>query len=150
MVLSLMVVLGALGSASTASASRIGNEGCSPGFWKGHTALWEEYTTGQRLDSVFTIPSALSAVAGDSLLTALSYGGGNTTLDKAKILLHHAVAAILNAASEQLGYPYRRFDDPGMIIPSVNTALASGNTDSMLQLKDMLDDANNLGADLCD
>ena len=150
MVLSLMVVLGALGSATSASASRIGNEGCSPGFWKGHTAAWEEYTTGQRLDSVFTIPSALSAVAGDSLLTALGYGGGNTLLAKAKILLHQATAAILNAASEAARISIPSLRRPGHDHSQRQHGTRFGQRDSMLQLKDMLDAANNLGADLCD
>ncbi len=149
-VLSLVVVmaLGVIGAGS-AGAVRIGeDEGCTPGFWKNNIGAWQEYSAGDRLDSVFTIPAAFSELADDTLLTALSYGGGPDAIDKAGQLLHHAVAALLNASSEDIGYPYRRFDAPLGIVASVNSALASGNTDNMLDLKDVLDEANNLGCPL--
>jgi len=149
-VLGLVTVL-AVGVLSTGSvgAVRIGDdEGCSPGFWKNNTGAWQEYAPGDRVDSVFTIPAAFSELADDTLLTALNYGGGPGATGKAKLILHHAVAAVLNAASEDIGYPYRRFDAPLGIVPSVNSALASGNGDVMLDVKDVLDEANNLGCPL--
>lgn len=136
-------------SAGTAGAIRIGDdEGCTPGFWKNNTGAWEEYSPTARLDSVFNIPAAFSDLADDTLLSALSYTGGPAVIDKAKLLLHHAVAAVLNAAHEGIGYPYRRFDAPLGIVPSVNSALASGNGSTMTDLKDVLDEANNLGCPL--
>jgi len=64
------------------------------------------------------------------------------------LLLHHAVAAYLNAAHEGLGYPYRRFGEPGDLRDAINSALASGDRATMLELKDKLDAANNLGCPL--
>lgn len=146
--LAAVLVVGALGAGS-AGAVRIGDdEGCTPGFWKNNTGAWQEYAPGDRLDSVFTIPAAYSELADDTLLAALSYNGGPALIDKAKLLLHHAVAAILNAAHEEVGYPYRRYDAPLGIVPSVNSALASGDATTMGDLKDVLDDANNLGCPL--
>lgn len=59
-----------------------------------------------------------------------------------------AVAAWLNAANEGLGFPMRRWSDPGNIVPSVNMAIASGDRATMLDLAAILDDANNLGCPL--
>lgn len=140
-----VLIVGSIGAGSVV-ANRIGDdEGCTPGFWKNNTGAWQEYDPASRLDSVFTIPAALSELADDSLLAALSFNGGPATIDKAKLLLQHAVAAVLNAASEDVGYPYRRFGPPLGIVAAVNAALAGGNPDTMLDLKDILDEANNLG-----
>jgi hypothetical protein len=148
MAVTAMLAVGVL-SAGSVQGVRIGDdEGCTPGFWKNNPAAWQEYSPSDRLDSVFTIPAAFSELADDTLLQALNYGGGPGALAKAQILLKAAVAAVLNAASEDVGYPYRRHDAPLGIIPSVNSALAGGNETTMEDLKDVLDDANNLGCPL--
>lgn len=143
-----LMVAGLVGGAVSVSATRIGNEGCTPGFWKNHTGAWEEYTTSTTLEDVFNLPFWLNHLGDDTLLEALSYSGGPTLEDKAKLLLRHAVAAVLNSAHEGLGYPLRRFSDPGMIVATVNSTLASGNAGAILDLKDVYDDANNLGCPL--
>lgn len=145
-----MVVVGLVGALSpvgtlTANAVTIGEEGCTPGYWKNHTSNWEEYNTSTTLGSVFTFPASLSSLADDTFLEALKYGGGDTVLQKAQILLRHAVAAFLNAAHDGVGYPYRRFGNPFNIQAQVNAALASLDGDEMLDLKDVLEDANQLG-----
>ena len=143
------LALGVLGGALSASAVRIGDdEGCTPGFWKNNPGAWEEYSPDQTLGSVFAIPAEFGELADDTLMEALSYGGGSSDLDKARILLRQAVAAVLNAAHEGIGYPYRRDAAPLMIIPSVNAALASGNTTTMENLKNTLASANELGCPL--
>ena len=143
------LALGVLGGALSASAVRIGDdEGCTPGFWKNNPGAWEEYSPNQTLGSVFVIPAEFSELADDTLLEALSYGGGSSDIDKARTLLRQAVAAVLNAAHEGIGYPYRRDAAPLMIISSVNAALASGNTTTMENLKDTLAEANELGCPL--
>ena len=143
-----LMMAGLIGGAVPASATNIGNEGCTPGYWKNHTENWEEYSPSTTLGSVFTLPAYLVALEDDTFLEALSYSGGPTIVDKAKLLLHHAVAAFLNAAHEGVGYPLRRFSDPGMMLSSVNSALASGNGATMLNLKDTYDANNNLGCPL--
>jgi hypothetical protein len=143
------LALGVLGGALSVSAVRIGDdEGCTPGFWKNNTGAWEEYSPSQTVGSVFEIPAAFGELADDTLLQALNYGGGSSDIDKARILLRQAVAAVLNAAHEGIGYPYRRDAAPLMIIPSVNAALAGGNTTTMENLKNTLARANELGCPL--
>jgi hypothetical protein len=121
-------------------------EGCTPGFWKQaqHFDSWTTYSPSTTLGSVFTIPSEFSSVSGDSFLTALSYGGGSTDLAAAKLLLHHAVAALLNAASAGVNYPL----STAQVISQTNAALASSDRDTMLAQKDAFDANNNLGCSL--
>ncbi len=143
-----LLMVGLIGGAVPASATNIGNEGCTLGYWKNHTADWEEYTTSTRLDTIFVFPASLSTLADDTLLEALNYGGGSGIVGKAQILLRQAAAAVLNAAHESVGYPLRRDSAPGMIRSTVNAALASGSESTMTDLAETYDDANNLGCPL--
>jgi len=120
-----------------------GNEGLTPGFWKNHLTAWHTYTPNARIDSVFTIPSGFNELADDTLLAALQYRGGHEDIDAARIMLRAAVAAILNAAHPDIDYPMTA----AAIIADVNNALGE-NRATMLNLKDVLDGYNNLGADL--
>jgi len=131
-----------------AQAVEIGNEGCTPGYWKNHTDNWQEYTVDSKLKNNFTL-GAFEAKWGDkTFLQALSFKGG-TTLDGAfQILMRATVAAFLNAAHEGLGYPLRRFNDPGNMQDTVNAALASGDRDTILALAAEYDANNNLGCPL--
>ena len=136
------------GLTGTAGATGTGNEGCTPGYWKNHTSNWEEYTTSTKLKTVFTFPASLASYGELTFLQALNLQGG-TGLDGAvRILLRHAVAAFLNAAHEGVGYPYRRFAEPGFIQSDVNAALASLNRGTILALAADLDQKNNLGCPL--
>ena len=118
-----------------------GDQGCTPGFWKNHPELWHTYSPGQTVDSVFAVPLALSDLGDDTLLQALAYGGGPGALGGAKNLLRQAVAALLNAADPDVAYPMTEAD----IISQVNDALASLDKDTMNELKNTLDENNNLG-----
>ena len=147
--LAVVLLVGTIGGAAVVSAVRTGNEGCTPGFWKNHTEAWEEYAPDQLISSVFSFDAGVyTDLAGDTLLEALNYPETQNGSPQ-QILLKAAVAAILNAASEEIGYPLRRFGDPGNIIPTVNALLTSGDEQAMLDFKDILDDANNLGAEFC-
>ena len=151
-----LVVMSVLAiQAAPAGAVEIGNEGCSPGFWKGHTDIWEEYQPTTTLGSVWAIPNPgpLAGFADDTFLEALGYGGGSGLEGGARILFRAAVAAYLNAAHEGLGYPLRRFTDTaaGTAMQTViDGLLASPNRDAMIAYAAFLDAKNNLGADLCD
>jgi hypothetical protein len=119
-------------------------EGKTPGFWKNHPQAWTSpYTPSRSVSSVFSGATAYG-LGGDSLMTALSYAGGGSDTGAARILLRQAVAAVLNAAHPQIDYPL----SVDSIVSQVNAALASHNRDTMLDLKDTLDEYNNLGADL--
>ena len=113
-------------------------QGCSPGYWKNHTASWPAtgFTTGQTLESVFDMPNHLG-LDNVSLLTALNTGGGGVTA-----LMRQAVAAVLNAGHPAVDYPATA----SAIISEVNSALASGNPATIEALKDLLDRLNNLHA----
>ena len=83
-------------------------------------------------------------VDNSTLLAALSFQGGTALADAARLLLHHAVAALLNASHPGVDYPRT----PASIIADVNAALASGSRSTMLALKNQLDSDNNLGCPL--
>ena len=144
----LALVLAAVAFSSPAGAHRIGNEGCTPGYWKNHTSNWQEYRPASKLGYNFAIPAALAGFRDDTFLQALRYKGGSGVNGAARILFRAAVAAHLNAAHEGVGYPYRRFQDPGHLRQQVNAALASLNRATMLDLAARLDAANNLGCPL--
>src|SRR5688572_13413906 len=112
-------------SGGVATAENIGQQGCTPGYWKNHTSNWEEYSPTTPLRNVF------SSLVGTKFATmtfqqALAFKGGSTLDGATQILLRAAVAAVLNAAHEGVGYPYRRFTQ-FEIVSKVNAAIASGD-----------------------
>lgn len=89
-------------------------EGCTPGYWKNHTAngwpiavttvLGTVCGTAQASDlGPFNFgpptppPAEVRDLACDTFLTALQYGGGSSLKEKAQIMLRAAAAAYLNA-----------------------------------------------------
>jgi len=122
-----------------------GYEGCSPGFWKNHVFKWVGYSPDDTIEDVFDLPPELSEIASKNLSQALEFGGGSSIVDKAKILLRQAVAAVLNAAHPNINSPLSEND----LIDEVNATLATLNTTAILNLKDILDAYNNLGCSLC-
>ena len=123
----------------------LGEEGCTPGFWKNHQSRWAAtgFSPSQTLESVFDVPDAYG-VDNATLLAALSFPAGPTVADAARALLHHAVAALLNASHPGVDYPRTA----ASIIADVNAALATGSRSTMLALKNALDADNNLGCPL--
>jgi uncharacterized repeat protein (TIGR01451 family) len=133
-----------------ASVTVTGGQGCTPGFWKTHTDsskypnAWPPtgYSPSQLVSSVFTVPSGYASFLGSSTLAqALAFQGGNTLDGAAQILLRAAVAAVLNAASPDIGYPLT----VSGIVSQVNAALASKDRGTILTLASLLDGDNNLG-----
>lgn len=152
-----MALLGLLAglfvATSPARADNIGNEGCTPGYWKNHQNNWYETATmkiptGTLLNSKYVGFKTSPTFKEDSLLDALKYNGGNTLLGAERNLLRAAAAAWLNAAHEGVGYPYRRNQAPYNIVKTVNDAIASNSRAKMLQVAGELDAANNLGCPL--
>lgn len=124
-----------------------GFEGCTPGFWKNSAGSWVGYSPSQTVGSVFSVPgspAALQALAGDSLMTALNYGGGDSLAGSAQILLRAAVASVLNASHPDVDFPR----SAAAVIAEVNAALASKDRSVILALATALDNDNNLGCDL--
>ncbi len=146
--LAAVLAAGAAAVSGPAPAANIGNEGCTPGYWKNHTSNWEEYTPNSLLKFNFVIPDSLASFRNQTFLQALEGGGGPGITGAAQILFRSAVAAYLNAAHEGVGYPFRRFTEPGNLRDQINAALASQDRQTMLDLATRLDNANNLGCPL--
>lgn len=123
-----------------------GDEGCTPGYWKNHPGSWPAtgYTTTQKVKTVFSEASLFPALGNSTLHQALYFDGGSGLDGAAEILLRAAVAALLNAAHPGVDYPRTT----GEVVAQVNSALASGNRDTMLTLAAQLDADNNLGCPL--
>jgi len=123
-----------------------GEEGCTPGYWKNHLDSWPPtgLAPGDTVESLFSAAAAFPDTAAASLLEALSFGGGPTVEDKARLLIHAGVAAALNGQHPDVDYP-RTFEQ---VVGAVDAALASGDPNQMLALQGDLDADNNLGCPL--
>jgi len=122
-------------------------QGCTPGYWKNlkkHADDWTAYTPGQTVVSVFGAAAAYPNLASATLHEALSFEGGPAVSDMAAVLLRAAVAALLNAENPDVAYAR----DAADIIVDVDAALASGDRQTMEDLKDGLDADNNAGCPL--
>ncbi len=124
-----------------------GSQGCTLGYWKNHLDSWAAtgYAPSDTLGSVFDIPGSFSSLADDSLLDALMYSGGPGTIDKARLLLKQAVAALLSAAHPGVAYGIA---DPQDVVDAVNDALATMNKGAIESLQSELDGLNNAGCPL--
>lgn len=88
-----------------------GDEGCTPGFWKNHTSLWDGLGTDDVTSTVqttdgfnatFGVTSGLSGLADSvTLLDAVNLGGGGL-----KALARHAAAAAANADADSVDYEF--------------------------------------------
>ena len=111
--------------------------GCTPGYWKNH---FPDAARGYTVGAVFS--SAPAELAGDSLLQALRYRGGDGELGGARILLRAAAASALN--SYFLQFPLSL----SQVVDMTNAALASGSRDTMISVAAQLDMYNNIGCPL--
>jgi hypothetical protein len=121
----------------------VDGQGCTPGYWKNHLDAWVGYSPNQTLESVFDVPDAYG-LDNVTLLDAMGLGGGPTAQAAAGLLLHHAVAALLNATNPNVSYGM----SPAGVISATNAALATGDRSTMLTQKTTFDTANNAGCPL--
>ena len=126
---------------TTTTTTTTGGEGCTPGYWTQpqHFDSWPVPTTTTLADAGFT---NTGLPAGTTLLEALSFQGGPTVQDAKNILLRQAAAAYLNSLS--IAYAFTTAE----VVDMVNDALATGDRDTILDVKDVLDAANNGGCPL--
>jgi hypothetical protein len=111
----------------------VGEEGCTPGYWRNHHESWDGYAPADEFFSVFVVTN-MRGLAGDLTLgDAVELGGGGFNK-----LARSAVAALLNAANPEVSYPMTEAE----IIAAVVAAFNTGNAEP---LATQLDDYNNLG-----
>jgi hypothetical protein len=117
----------------------VGEEGCTPGYWKNSPGCWECYDPEDDFSDTFAIPEqelrgkGKSTYPNPTLMQALNANGGGINA-----LARHAVAAVLNACDADIDYPMTE----GQIIAAVQAAVPDGDIEG---LKDMLDMYNNYG-----
>lgn len=120
-------------------------EGCTPGYWKNHVDAWVTFSPDQPVYDIFAIPSWLwPLVSGDTALYLLNYKGGPGDYGAARILLRHAMAAMLNATHPDVSYPALT---TGNVQDLVADALAE-DREVMLQEKAVLEFLNEAGCPL--
>jgi hypothetical protein len=124
-------------------------DGCRPAFWARaiNHDLWEEHEPSELVGGFFPEPEQYARL---TLVEAL--GEPSPDRDVRRILIREAVAAILNAAHESLGYPYSRYQ-VGLqarppIVPTVAELLRAGSSDQMVVFTQELAEANRLGCPL--
>ncbi|MHC5185355.1 MAG: hypothetical protein ACYSPI_13965, partial [Planctomycetota bacterium] len=114
-------------------------EGCTPGFWKNHPDCWCDALPDGLPISEGTLASDVwtrlqsppydtlddgdrkSDFDADTLAMSIRYRGGGDLAGKARNMLRHATAALLNSCSTDVGYPL----SVAFIIDAVNAALDS-------------------------
>lgn len=123
-----------------------GGEGCTPGAWKNRLrriGAWGPtgYNTSDLVNDVFNAPSAFDET---TLLDALRLQGGDSFDEKVEILLRAGTAGLLNAAHPGVSYDY----SAAQVIAKVNAAIASGDSQVVVDAASELDDLNNQGCDI--
>lgn len=120
-------------------------QGCTPGYWKNHTDSWVTYESYHAVMDIIVFPTALyHEFAGVTIHQALSLKGGNGVEGAARILVRHAVAALLNVRHSGVNYPLEK----DQIKSLVNSALASLDRDQILAAATFLMTQNELGCPL--
>lgn len=108
-------------------------QGCTPGFWRQahHYPYWTGYTPDQLFSDVFE-----DAFPGLTLGEVVQLGGGGL-----KALGRHTVAALLNAASDEVNYGFGN-GSAQAVIDAFNAVFPGGDYEG---LKDDLEEYNEMG-----
>jgi hypothetical protein len=109
-------------------------QGCTPGYWKNHLDRWP-LTPQDSFKQVFGLESTPGIPGNPSLKKVIRLGGGKT-----KKLARHGVAALLNATTPAVNYPYT----PDQVIQMVQSGMTSKGEPEAT----MLEQANELGCPL--
>ena len=117
-------------------------QGCSAEAWD-RRPEWTGtgVAPGQQVRSVFSQSSRYGQIGNVSLRVALHFQGGGGVLGAAKVLIQEGTAALLNATSRNLEYPYTR----SQVIVLVDGALFSGDLARMDEVTSLLREANEAG-----
>jgi hypothetical protein len=111
-----------------------GGQGCTPGYWKQphHLDSWVGFSPTDSFEAVFGVDASFAL----TLLGALQQGGGGE-----KALGRHAVAALLNAANDDVSFAFTTAE----VIAIVQEAYATGDFETA---KNRLAAQNELGCPL--
>ncbi|MFO7545302.1 MAG: hypothetical protein R6W77_07375, partial [Trueperaceae bacterium] len=130
-------------SVTVETAEEGGTEGCTPGYWRQehHFDSWTGYAPEELFSDAFSRVITIraggrSTIEDPTLLEAVWATGGGVNA-----LARHAVAALLNASSADVDYPYSAAD----VIAMVQAAIDSGDFNTT---KNQLEYANELGCPL--
>jgi len=153
-------------TASSSCTVTIPNEGCTPGFWKNHTSLWDQLSdpivqsiratvnglgapyvyddsagglTTQLFRNIFGVTSAEMTAAGldPNMTMEQAINLGGGDFEK---LARHGVAALISSASG-INYPFNQ----NQVLTMVHNAIVNLGAEPTAQ---QLADANNLGCPL--
>lgn len=130
------------------SGEVLGNQGCTPGFWKNWPQAWGcGYSFSSKFFTVFAgVTNYQKLSANLTMGDAVDMNGG-----KYNALVRHAVAALLSACHNGVAYPYTSAQIKAATVAMFNTGKATlGNktyTD-VEKLKDEFARANELGCPL--
>ena len=129
----------------------IGN-GCTPGFWAQAVGedTWEGYNHDDTLGGVFSGATWVSELEDMTFIEALGGGGGPGIAGAQRILARAAVASLLNAAHDTVGWwpnPLVSALDEGDVISMVEEVLVDPiddqDRDEILALAEDFDEWNN-------
>ena len=125
----------------------VGNEGCTPGFWKNNAknwgaSAWVGYAPGDYFEVIFGVDVTLrgqgkTTYPTPTLLEALDANGGGINA-----LARHAVAALLNIANPDIGYG---ISSTAALITMVHDAIESGDEAQIEALHMLLAEYNEAG-----
>ncbi len=108
--------------------------GCTPGFWKNNAEKHDASAWPSDISPDDSFQEYWPAGPDITLLEALKLGGGGLNA-----LARHAVAALLNASTQDYGLTVAEILEAG------NNAILSGDSYVIESLKDTLDELNNQG-----
>ncbi len=115
-------------------------EGLTPGYWKNHSDSWKSFDPNVSFSDVFgvdiSIGSGKKAAEEPNLMEVLNGNGGGVSA-----LARQATAAILNASNTDIAYPLSIQE----IKDTVAAASELGDPDIIEEVKNILDEFNNLG-----
>jgi uncharacterized repeat protein (TIGR01451 family) len=133
----------------TAVNTVVGNQGCTPGFWKNNAknwgaVAWVGYSPDDLFSDVFGVTpftirgNGKATIDDPTLLQALDANGSGINL-----LARSAVAALLNASNPNISYAM----SVDQVIAAVQNAIAAGD-EAIQALGEQLDYYNNAGCSI--
>lgn len=140
LIIIVLILLCSINTTIVSADNRGDNEGCPASYWAKTDFYFTDvqgrvWTTRDQVDSVFGLPARLEAYKAIPLTLALNFPDDNPD----ERLIKEGVAGFLNAANDDIGYPYKRGLTP---LASISGTLANGSTAEIIGLAVRIQDAN--------